>query len=90
MLNVTTKVCLQVEEADLLNLLAMINGDESTNAAGDNQGPVGGFDEGGVLAWEISGMRLFSDVLSFTPWTFSLATLFEVSGEIILDYKEGL
>jgi len=81
---------LSEEEADLLNLLAIINGDEPTSAEGDNLGPFGGYDEGGVVAWEVSGMRLFSDVLPFTPWTFSLAALFELSGEIIQDYKEGL
>ena len=78
------------EEADLLNFLAILEGLEPTNAAGDNQGGIGGFDEGGVLAWEVSGMRLFSDVLPFTPWTFSMMALFELSGEVILDYKEGL
>jgi hypothetical protein len=47
-----------------------------------------GYDEGGTLNWVLGGMRIFSDVLSFTPYTFSSSPIFEFYGQHIMDYDE--
>ena len=49
---------------------------------------IGGFEQGNTLNWVFGGSRLFSDVLDFTPWTFSLYNLFEFYGQWIIDYEE--
>jgi hypothetical protein len=53
---------------------------------GDSLGPLGGFDEGKTLNWVFGGSRLFSDCLSFTPWTFALFPIYEFYGGINLEY----
>jgi len=40
------------------------------------------------LTWVVNGMRMFFDVLPFTPWTFQLTTMFEAYGKINLSYDE--
>jgi len=55
---------------------------------GDSLGPLGGFDEGKTLNWVFGGSKLFSDCLSFTPWTFALFTIYEFYGGINLDYDK--
>jgi len=52
---------------------------------GDSLGPLGGFDEGKTLNWVFGGSKLFSDCLSFTPWTFALFAIYEFYGGINLD-----
>ncbi len=50
----------------------------------------GGFERGGTLSWALSGGRAFSNVLPFTPWTFSLSSIGELSGEYIMDYDADI
>jgi Protein of unknown function (DUF1302) len=50
---------------------------------------IGGFKQGNTLNWVFGGSRLFSDVLDFTPWVFSLYNLFEFYGQWIIDYEES-
>ena len=46
----------------------------------------GGWVRGQSLTWIINGMRMFYDVLPFTPWTFQLTSVFEIYGKINLSY----
>ncbi len=55
---------------------------------GDSLGPIGGFERGKTLNWVLGGSRLFSDVLRFTPWVFTLTSFFEFYGSVNLDYDE--
>jgi len=49
----------------------------------------GGWVRGHSLTWVLNGMRMFFDVLPFTPWTFQLTTMFEAYGKINLSYDEA-
>lgn len=46
---------------------------------------VAGYEKSNTLAWDINAMKIMSDVLSFTPWTFQLTPLVEFYGKIKLD-----
>ncbi len=49
----------------------------------------GGWVRGHSLTWVVNGMRMFFDVLPFTPWTFQLTSLVEFYGKINLSYDEA-
>ena len=70
-------------QKDLVNspFMAEIMGMDITPSAG-------GWERGHTLNWDLNGMRMFFDVLSFTPWTFQLTPLFEFYGGINLDYSD--
>ena len=48
----------------------------------------GGWEKGNTLTWVFGGMKMFFDVLPFTPWTFQLTSVFETYGKINLDYSD--
>ena len=48
----------------------------------------GGWERGNSLTWVFGGMKMFFDVLDFTPWTFQLTSVFEAYGKINLDYAD--
>lgn len=56
---------------------------------GDSYGPLGGYERGQTLNWVFGGSRLFSNILSFTPWIVSLTTMYEFYGGLNLDYAES-
>ncbi|MEW6441742.1 MAG: DUF1302 family protein [bacterium] len=55
---------------------------------GDSLGAIGGYDEGKTLTWVFGGSRLFSDCLSFTPWTFAMFAMYEFYGKLNLEYED--
>jgi hypothetical protein len=48
----------------------------------------GGWEECGTTTWNLSFMRLFSDVFPFTPWTFGSTVTGEVFGKVNMDYDD--
>ena len=48
---------------------------------------LGNWEECETVTWNLSFMRAFSDVLAFTPWTFSSVISGEIYGKINLDYE---
>ncbi len=51
--------------------------------------PIGGVEIGNTLNWVFGGSRLWSDVLPFTPWTFSLLCLYEFYGSWNIDHADS-
>jgi len=52
----------------------------------DSLGPMGPYDEGQSLNWSVTGMKMWFDVMPFTPWTVGLTGLFEIYGGWNMDY----
>jgi len=50
---------------------------------------VAGYERSNTLTWDINAMKILSDVLYFTPWTFRLTPLVEFYGKINLDYEKA-
>ncbi|MCP4756080.1 MAG: DUF1302 domain-containing protein [Proteobacteria bacterium] len=50
--------------------------------------PIAGFEKVQTFNWGFGGLAMFSDFLSFTPWTVQLAPMFEFFGGNNLDYDE--
>lgn len=46
---------------------------------------VAGYERSRTLSWDINGMKMMTDVLAFTPWTFQFTPLVEFYGKIQLD-----
>ncbi len=53
----------------------------------DVMGPLGGYEEGETVNWSLSGMKMWFDVMPFTPWTVGCTGMFEFYGGYIFDYK---
>jgi len=55
----------------------------------DSMGPMAPYVASNTINWSFNGMRMWFDIMPFTPWTFNANALFEFYGNWNLDYADG-